>query len=312
MVAITVFVEGGGDTNDLRTACRRAFKTFLTEAGVTGPHTINARGSRGKAYESFCIAIAQGVPALLLVDSEALVSAAHQSGEDKSQWKPWEHLRQRDNWSKPKGATDTDCHLMVVCMESWLIADRQRLQAFFGQGFKLNALPKQSRSIEGIDKEALYKSLKTATAHCKTKTEYGKGEHSFTLLRSIDPVKVTGASRWAERFIDELKRRMGILSGPSEEQVVTWSQLTADQQGLLTKMTAAHAITELMDLTAASVKRTEFRDQCLTPLLEQGLVTMTIPDKPQSSKQRYRLTERGSALLAGQQTKDKMPHERPV
>ena len=34
---------------------------------------------------------------------------------------------------------------------------------------------------------------------------------------------------------------------------------------------------------------------------------MTIPDKPQSSKQRYRLTERGTALRAGQQTKDKAP-----
>ncbi len=306
MVAITVFVEGGGDTNDLRTACRRAFKTFLTEAGVTGPHTINARGSRGKAYESFCIAVAQGASALLLVDSEALVSAAHQPGEDKSQWKPWEHLRQRDKWSKPEGATDKDCHLMVVCMESWLIADRQRLQAFFGQGLKPNALPKQSRSIEGIDKQALYKSLKTATAHCKTKAEYGKGEHSFQLLRLIDPAKVTVASGWAERLIDELKRGLGLLSQPSEDQVVTWSQLTADQQGLLTRMNAAHTITELLDV-AERVNRTDFRDQCLTPLLELGLVTMTIPDKPQSSKQRYRLTERGTTLLAAQQQKDKAP-----
>jgi len=71
-------------------------------------------------------------------------------------------------------------------------------------------------------------------------------------------------------------------------------------------MHAEHAITELMDL-AKRVNRTKFRDQCLTPLLEQGLVTMTIPDKPQSSKQRYRLTERGIALRAGQQTKDQEP-----
>jgi ATP-dependent DNA helicase RecG len=71
-------------------------------------------------------------------------------------------------------------------------------------------------------------------------------------------------------------------------------------------MHAEYAITELMDLVKR-VNRTKFRDQCLTPLLEHGLVTMTIPDKPQSSKQRYRLTERGSALLAGQQTKDQEP-----
>ena len=71
-------------------------------------------------------------------------------------------------------------------------------------------------------------------------------------------------------------------------------------------MHAEHAITELM-AWAKRVNRTKFRDQCLTPLLEQGLLAMTIPDKPQSSKQRYRLTERGAALRAVQQTKDKAP-----
>jgi len=55
-----------------------------------------------------------------------------------------------------------------------------------------------------------YQSLKTATAHCKTKAEYGKGAHSFKLLALIDPAKVTGASGWAERFINELKRRLGL------------------------------------------------------------------------------------------------------
>jgi len=34
----------------------------------------------------------------------------------------------------------------------------------------------------------------------------------------------------------------------------------------------------------------------LTPLLEQGIIEQTIPDKPRSPKQRYRLTERGNAL----------------
>lgn len=34
---------------------------------------------------------------------------------------------------------------------------------------------------------------------------------------------------------------------------------------------------------------------------------MTPPDKPRSSKQRYQLPERGTALLAGQQQKDTAP-----
>jgi len=35
--------------------------------------------------------------------------------------------------------------------------------------------------------------------------------------------------------------------------------------------------------------RTKFRQQVLTPLIEIGLVEATIPDKPASSRQKYRL-----------------------
>lgn len=37
----------------------------------------------------------------------------------------------------------------------------------------------------------------------------------------------------------------------------------------------------------------------LTPALDAGLVEMTVPDKPRSSRQKYRLTDAGRALLAG-------------
>jgi len=43
--------------------------------------------------------------------------------------------------------------------------------------------------------------------------------------------------------------------------------------------------------------RTKFRDQVVAPLLEAGLLEMTIPDKPRSSKQQYRITEAGRSAL---------------
>jgi hypothetical protein len=41
-----------------------------------------------------------------------------------------------------------------------------------------------------------------------------------------------------------------------------------------------------------------FRVVYLRPALDANLIEMTIPDKPQSSKQRYRLTDMGRAILA--------------
>lgn len=53
---------------------------------------------------------------------------------------------------------------------------------------------------------------------------------------------------------------------------------------------------ELLKLTGRS-DRTKFRDQILNPLLVAELIEMTIPDKPNSRLQKYRLTEKGRAWL---------------
>ena len=44
--------------------------------------------------------------------------------------------------------------------------------------------------------------------------------------------------------------------------------------------------------------RTKFRNQVLNPLLQGGWLEMTVPDKQTSSKQKYRLTDKGQQLLA--------------
>jgi len=213
---VRLYVEGGGDAALLKSACREGFSKFLSKAGLSGrmPRVV-ACGSRADAYDSFCTAIRNGESAMLLVDSEAPVVAAAQVGdaakqEDRERWRPWLHLQQRqgDGWEIPDNCEDLQCHLMVQCMEAWLLADRETLKAFFGQGFKENALPVATNRIEGIGKQQLYDGLAKATRDCKTKSAYGKGEHSFKLLALVDPAKVMEASPWARRFVETLQSRM--------------------------------------------------------------------------------------------------------
>ncbi|MFA7336905.1 MAG: hypothetical protein WC028_08995 [Candidatus Obscuribacterales bacterium] len=50
--------------------------------------------------------------------------------------------------------------------------------------------------------------------------------------------------------------------------------------------------------TALALKHEDhFRANYLTPSLKEGLIEMTMPQKPRSGKQRYRLTERGKRWL---------------
>lgn len=204
---VKLYVEGGGDTNSLRSACREGFKTFLEKTGMKGQMPrIVACGSRRDAYDSFCTAVKNNEQAFLLIDSEAPINSEHETG-DPSKWRPWTHLNKRegDEWTMPENATDTNCHLMTQCMETWLLADRNALADFFGQGFKASKLPNSANAIETVPKQTIYDSFKQATNDCKTKSKYGKGEHSFKLLSLINPDKVIAASPWAKRFIDTIK-----------------------------------------------------------------------------------------------------------
>ncbi|MBL8510993.1 MAG: DUF4276 family protein [Betaproteobacteria bacterium] len=198
MVALKLYVEGGGDQRQLKNRCREGFAKFLEKAGLQGhlPRII-ASGSRKNAFDDFCIALKAGESALLLVDSEDLVSETS----------PWEHLLNRpgDKWTMPQGATDDLCHLMIVCMESWLLADRQTLKKYFGSDFKESALPATSRPIESLDKDTVMSALKKATRDCQSKGGYNKGSHSFDLLALLDPNTVAENVPSAKRFIDALK-----------------------------------------------------------------------------------------------------------
>ena len=204
-MSVRLYVEGGGDHNKaLQTLCRRGFSEFIRKSGLGGrmPRVI-ACGGRQQAFESFRTAHDDGgmtsLP-VLLVDGESAVNAAN----------PWEHVRHRigDEWERPPGATEDQLQLMVQTMEAWFHADREELQAFYGNGFRAGALSARAE-VEMIPKADLFSGLRAATRDCQ-KGEYSKGAHSFQILARINPAKVRtrrcGATDCCARSTDCVNR----------------------------------------------------------------------------------------------------------
>lgn len=93
---------------------------------------------------------------------------------------------------------------------------------------------------------------------------------------------------------EELFEVQGALRRRFAPQVTP--QVTPQVLALLAKVSGEMARQELME--ALGLKdRKHFGDAYLQPALDAGVLEMTIPDKPQSSKQRYRLTDLGQASL---------------
>ncbi len=198
---IKVYVEGGGNCNRrLSAECRSAFAALFDKAGLAGRKpSVHPSGGRQQAYDDFCIALRNASATefpVLLVDSESPVSS-----------EPWQHVESRDgdNWKRPQDAADDQLHLMVQVMESWFLADRQKLAQYFLANFHKNRLP-NTADLEDCPKQTVFDCLEDATKDTK-KGRYGKGRGSFKILALLDPAKIENASLHAKRFFDVLRKR---------------------------------------------------------------------------------------------------------
>jgi ATP-dependent DNA helicase RecG len=111
-----------------------------------------------------------------------------------------------------------------------------------------------------------------------------------------DPEFVDGAGAVTVTFRAEVVAGTRDLV-PDRHQVGTKSALSAYQVQVLELADVPRAVAELM-VPSGRTDRTKFRDQVVAPLLEAGLLEMTIPDQPRSSKQQYRTKDAGRAALA--------------
>lgn len=214
MKSIAIYVEGGGDTADQKSQIRQGFDVLLQdqkskarEKGLAWK--LVPCGSRNEAFETFKNAIntAPDVLNVLLVDSESPVINQADSHSEDATFRAT-HLSQREPWDI-QAVNPEAVHLMVQCMETWIVADPDALTSFYGQHFNANVLPKR-QNLEEESKKDVYQKLESATSHRSLlKGTYGKIKHASQLLQRISPAKVKARCARFGYFQDYLNELIG-------------------------------------------------------------------------------------------------------
>ena len=194
-------MEGGG-TGKGAAELRRGMDKFLGELKDAARSKswlwdLVVCGNRHETYDKFSSArdhASENEIVILLVDAEAPVTMRTVV----------EHLRNREGkkWNFT-GVPEEQVHLMVQIMETWIVADSAALSSFYGQGFRVNALPSR-QNLEEENKTAVENALYRATEKTKTKGRYHKISHASELLKLIDPAKARRRCRHCERLFSTL------------------------------------------------------------------------------------------------------------
>ena len=175
-----LYIEGAHSPADQR-LCREAFAKLLQKMSYAEQKRrprLTACGSRNAALDDFRTALTMAKPGdfvALLIDSEDPVADLEQ---------PWQHLRTRDHWPQPAGTSSEQVLLMVTCMETWIVADREALERHYGHKLQVSALP-PTVQLEARGRKEVQESLAHATRHCKN--AYRKGARSFAVLAELNP-----------------------------------------------------------------------------------------------------------------------------
>jgi Domain of unknown function (DUF4276) len=181
VVSSYIYLEGGGESKDLKMRCQRAFHQLLDRMGFTGrkPRLV-ACGSRQESFDRFRTAHeASGRNFVALwVDSEEPMR------DVESAWSHLANVTTVTAWRKPTGVTEDQVLLMTTCMETWIVADQVALREFFGQHLMANRLPALT-NLEQVSRNSIQDALKRATCNCSN--AFTKGKRSFEVFGAIDP-----------------------------------------------------------------------------------------------------------------------------
>ena len=213
MKGIAIYVEGGGDTTQQKAELRIGFDLLLRAQKQAARAkrlrwTLVPSGGRHDAYKDFMNAVEHAdaeTLCVLLVDSEDELppespKAANETPEDERRRKLTDakvrrdHVVKHDGWNL--GAISPECvHLMVRCMETWIVADPEQMAVVYRKNFHPNQLPVRP-ILEDEPKSSLFTKLARATKDT-IKGEYSEAKHSKIkhagkLLEKIRPDRVAG------------------------------------------------------------------------------------------------------------------------
>ncbi|MFM8476002.1 MAG: DUF4276 family protein [Planctomycetaceae bacterium] len=217
MKRIVIYVEGGGDSTSQQAELRRGFdQLFIKQKQAAGRKRLSLRfvlsGSRNGACRDFLVKMrtpeADTVYGLLVDSEDAIALEAPGKSVVNAQVRK-RHLINRDG-SELNEVPEERIHLMVHCMEAWIVADADALAKYFGAGFKPKKLP-ANKNLEEVPKETLYRQLADATKET-SKGEYSEAnqskiKHATKLLEVIDPIRVAArCPRFATftKWLDDL------------------------------------------------------------------------------------------------------------
>lgn len=190
MVApITIYYEGSP-------ALREGFSGFFSGIPGVKPKLVAGK-SFANTIRAFVIAAERGGAVnFLLVDSD---------GPDDG--KLLRKVTGNPEWKRGLTVSPEQVHFMVQLMESWLLADRDALKTYYGQGFRPARLPANPK-IEQIPKADVTNGLHAATRDTG-KGPYHKTQHAPAILARVDADKVRDAAPSCSRLFSAIESAVG-------------------------------------------------------------------------------------------------------